>query len=231
MLEIADSIRESLERVFAGHTYGGESIQFYLVGSPPVIPRFPAITVELMGNENVPLALVFFAQEHTVRITVWTNASTYSESYHARAQIATEIETSLFRNVYPIIKPYCWSYLGEPLPREQTYAVVNDPSVFSPYPYETDTLPVYLDNGEHRYPNQFVQQMDDRTFELERPAPIDLDSQAIVIRPLVHAYDCLCESVDYGTGNQNELLLLHATLTYRLTIARLRYSEPYQTAQ
>lgn len=226
MIEIAEAVIDSLQRLFAEPVCSYQ-VQRILLGNPPVIDRFPAITVELDGNENTPLTLGTFSQTHRLTITAWASTTSYEESYRLRAKLATMIESSLFRSVFPVVAPYCYAYLAEPLPAGQTWATVDDPSAFS-YPYEEQPLPIYLDNGSVRYPNSFLQQMGDSVFQLERPSPIDFDTEAIVIRPRVHVYDALVESVDYGTGNQGELLLLHATMNYSLKIARLRYQEPYQ---
>ena len=231
MIEIAEAIRDTIRDEICSTTYEGQQVQYVVVGSPPVFNRYPAITVELDGNvnEHQGMGIGWISQEHHLTITIWCSATTYDESYRLRAKLATTIETRLFKTVFPLVKPYLTSPLSASASRGDTTIILAGPDAFCYY-YAEEPLHVYLAVGRTRYPAQFISQAGS-VFELGAPLAVDLPIlTSLAIRPLICVYDSYCEGIDYGKGSDaNNVLLLHATIPYRLKIARHRYGEPYTT--
>lgn len=195
-------------------------VAYVVTGNPPTIPKYPAVTVDLVTTTNEPLALRTFSQTHDLKIGVWTDASSYENAYRLRDKLARRIEYSLFKTVFPLVRPWAETTLTENLTAGDSLIRVADQIL-------ANAVDMYLVSNYERYPNSVTADLGNGIYQLSHNSPIDIAAGSKVIRPLTYVYDSLCRGIDYGSGNDNATLLLSATLNYQVKLARDRYAEPF----
>lgn len=209
-----------------------EFVQFVVQGNPPSIPRYPAITVECMGNENEALTLGVgvFSQEFSLRVTCWAEKNSYSNARKQVQQLASKIELALFRTVFPLVRPWNETELAESMEPEQNFFIVENglalvSSDTSFGVLEHPPYPIYLSTPEGRYSTQIRAQIGENEFSIDRLFNRAFPSGTTkIIRPKVHVYDSFCNGVTISENNEN---LIYADVLYRAKSARIRYSEPF----
>lgn len=219
-LGLASPVTGNYENGFVQPIFADVFVAYVVIGNPPTIPRYPAITIDLVSTTNEPLALRTFAQTHDVKIGVWTDASSYQNAYRLRDKLARRIEYSLFKTVFPLIRPWAETTLIENVTAGDSLIRVADQILLN-------AVDIYLVSNYDRYPNSVTADLGHGIYQLSHNSPIDMVAGSKVIRPLTYCYDALCRGIDYGSGKDNATLLLSATLNYQVKIARDRYQEPF----
>ncbi len=208
----------------AQRSFGGQFVRHIASGNPPSFDSYPAITVEDRGHENNPLTLGtvgILSQNHQIIVTIWNEQTDYAQSRRVTQQMTEAIEGVLFRSVFPLVEPYCQTTLTEDMSPEVTTIRIEHPGLFAgAYP-----LPIEVHQAGERWWFQIVEQLDGNTFRIQpgRNKWFYRD-RATVIRPRVHVYDSLCEGASYDVNQDN---LYYGQLTYRCSLARHRYHEPF----
>ncbi len=105
---------------------GGTFLSAVYLGSPSVIPQYPAITVDAKSKHNEWLTLESTSEEFNIDITVYVTERDYDTQYELMHRYLKAIEDSLFRSFYPLVEPFQTSTLAEAVTQGDTVIKVVD---------------------------------------------------------------------------------------------------------
>jgi len=179
---------------------GGQWIKAIYIGDPPVIPRFPAITIHGDSRSSDWLTLDSTSDRYEVSISVYIDASTYDKGYEYVLKLTRSIERTLFHNFYPLVVPYCTTTLTDDVTETDTVIRVENDDLNRQF------LWFFVENDRYTRPAHPAQYLDNGVIELRMPIGVPFSAGDDVIFPWRHFYDTRAESTTYGSIVKNSLL-------------------------
>lgn len=213
-------LAEPVQRPFGLSTtiekvYNGQRVETYL-GNPPVLPRYPAITIDLISRESESLAIQLMQQTHFLQVSVYVSTESFESSYRLMHDLANMVETMLFRTMFPLVKPFAETTLTADANIWEDTIQVQNPNILGE---QTDIL---LDADHSRTNHRIKADKGNGVFELLQQLDVSYPAGSRVIRPLTHIYDTHVDEIRYDDAQQEETTFKVAVLNYSLKLARLR---------
>lgn len=84
----------------------GQYIQAVYIGDPPVIPQFPAITVNSKSKPSEWMTTRGTKERYNIEISIFANAADYEDGFRFVHDIAEIIDVGLKHNIYPIVNSF-----------------------------------------------------------------------------------------------------------------------------
>lgn len=168
--------------------------------NPPVLSRFPAITVEAASRDGQPLTLGTTEQTFSVVIGVWTEANDEEAAYQQMLDLVRRVEVCLWRNFQIPMSPRIETVLTQPLLADDLVAQVDD---------ATDLLgEVWIESCAATLPVNVCTHLGGGVLELAFAPGSDFPSGASVWRP---CRQCFASefTTSYGTAEQRGGSQLH----------------------
>lgn len=184
------------------------------VGNPNTLPGYPAIAIEADYKENSGLTLESTSEESTIFIWVFADATDYESQYKLMLHYAQQIETALWRTLYPLAEPYFSSALRYDASEGDLTISLTEP---------IGMANVFLEGIDHRGYYRINRDMGGDVYELTTPIRSPYCAGDAVISPRRHFYETKPESIDYGTINSESGPLKAALLTYVVKEEKRRY--------
>ncbi|KKK81371.1 hypothetical protein LCGC14_2814150, partial [marine sediment metagenome] len=85
---------------------GGQFIQGIYFGDPAKISHYPGITINATEKNNEWFTLSSTSETFQIDITIYVKEADYEASYRLMHTYAKQIETALFRSLYPLVEPF-----------------------------------------------------------------------------------------------------------------------------
>lgn len=216
-LTLTDPLQGSYNSGSIQKTYEGLFVRHVLIGNPPSIPTYPAITVELDRIDREPLTLESVQDTHELNIHVFVDTSNFDASFKLMHDLAGRIELSLFLELYPIIEPFNETRFAEDVAPEDTIIRVTDPDVLT-----CGIGPVIFESPGRRKMNRINENLGNGVFGLTFSAGGSFVAGDKVIQPLVHGFNPSVHSIEFGTTIDNDVILKAARISYSLNIEKRR---------
>jgi len=182
-------------------------VQGIYIGSPEVIPRYPAITVNGISRSSEWLTLESTKERYEIEIGVFVRASTQENGYRFLLNMVDEIQAGLKRNIIPLVGDYDIISLKEDIASGDVTLKVSDRDKLEDYrriiiedSYETQENWVTYLYTEDEDP-------DEDTVMLHEPAcwAFDKDETSIIV-PRRFIFNSWPATIEYGTIHKGELL-------------------------
>lgn len=168
--------------------------------NPPVLSRFPSITIEAATRDGQPLTLGTTEQTFSVTIGVWTEANGEEESYQQMLDLTRRVEVCLWRNYQIPMLPRIETTLSEPLLADDLVMRVENAD---------DLLgEVWIESCAATLPVNVCEHLGGGVLELAFPPGSDFAAGSSVWRA---CRQCFASefSTSYGTAEQRGGSLLH----------------------
>lgn len=194
--------------------YAGQQISTF-IGDPPVLPKLPAITVDLDSKTQEPLALQTFTDEFSLIVSVYVSLEDFDKSFKLLHDLTAMVEGSLFITMFPLIEPFLETTLAEDVNPGDLVLHTVDPILGA-------SVSFVLSNDRKTTNHRTKNALGNNVYEFAIAPNTDYAAGERVIRSLIHTYDAHVESINYRDARQGETTLKVSTLTYMLKIARHR---------
>ncbi len=204
---------------------GGENwVRAIYVGDPPVIGRYPAITIAGVNKSNEWMTIDSTKDRFNVDISVYIEAGDYEKGYEYVLNLTKSIEETLFNNFYPLVDPFCTTTLLEDVSDTDTVIRV-----------ENDRMDImrrflwfWLENDQHTQFSSPARYRDNGVIELRTPIGVAFSAGDDVIFPARHFFDTRPESTDFGNVVKGESLLWGSRIHYFAVEEKLRHNPFYE---
>lgn len=202
-------------------TWNRQFIDGVYIGNPPVLPAYPAITVEMIAKENEPLTLESTTEDYTIAITVFSDASDFQGQYGLMLKLAQEIENSLFRSLYPLVEPFDSAPLAEPVDvADRTIRLAETINAEFPLQPNQD---IFIESTDRLSHLRVCKNVGSLLYELTSIAYGPFNVGDLVIRPRRHFYMTFPERIDFADIDSKDGPLKAARLTYIAREERNRF--------
>ncbi len=189
---------------------GGKFVEGIYLGEPAKISHYPAITINATDKDNEWFTLSSTSETFQIEITIFTLADDYEASYRLMHTYAKQIETALFRSLYPLAEPFDTAILAQPVGPTDTVIRVTD---FQDLVNHL-TGSVFLESWDNLRSNRIKQILDAGVFELAMPIGGNFAAGDKVIQPGRHFYNAFPRGIKFGTINQESVVLKAAVISY-----------------
>ena len=179
---------------------GGMWVHGIYIGDPPVIGRYPAITIFGGSRKSEWLTIDSTSERFDVDISVYIESAFYDTSVEYVYKLTKSIERTLFNNFYPLVEPYCSTVLTEDVTATDTVIRVEDDDINREFAW------FFLESEKytrHASPKCYLA---NGVIELKFPLGVEFSAGDYVIFPGRHFYDTRAESTEYGSVVKNSLL-------------------------
>lgn len=195
-------------------------IEAVYTGDPDVIPKYPAITVEAKSEDIEWLTLESISTKRSIDITIYVTAADFQHQRELMMVYVDRIKSSLFRSLYPLVKPYYQTTLAEDLNVGDTIFKLTDQNflLFGGLYIFFESVNDLRSGSARRYFGNGV-------YELMYPLDTKFFAGDTLIRPGRHMYNALPTSVQYGTVSKGTMLKA-ARISYFVTEETVIHS-PY----
>ena len=180
--------------------YGGQWVNGVYIGDPPVIPRYPAITVYGESRSSEWLTLDSTRERFQIAISVYIENAHYDDGYEYVLKLTTDIERALFHNFYPLVLPYCTTVLLEDVSETDTVIRIEHDDLNRYFKW------FFIENDQYTRNASPRRYLDNGVVELNFPIGVPFSAGDDVIFPGRHFYDTRAESTEYGNVVKNSLL-------------------------
>jgi len=170
------------------------------IGDPPVIPRYPAITIYGRTRESEWLTLDSTKETFDVDISVYIEASMYEKGYEYVLKLTKSIETTLFHNFYPLVSPHCETQLTEDVSDTDIIIRVDEDNLNRQF------LWFFVENDRYTRVARPCQYRENGVIELVMSMGVPFSAGDDVIFPGRHFYDTRARSTVYGSVVKDSLL-------------------------
>jgi hypothetical protein len=197
------TVANSFVEKMIGFESGNETwLDAVYIGEPDVILKYPAITVNGKSRSSEWLTLESTKETYQIDITVYVEAADYESQVELMFAYVKQIEDSLFRSLYPLVRPYNVTTFTEPVEATSTIVKVQNPNVFTCKGISW----VFLESYDFLRHNLIVGDLGDGTFNLQFPAGAHFDVGDKLIQPMRHIFNALPKGTQYGTVNKGTML-------------------------
>ena len=180
---------------------GGQWMRGIYIGDPPVIPRYPAITIHGDSISSEWLTLDSTSERYEVSISVYIEASHYEKSYEYVLKLTDQIRTTLFYNFYPLVSPYWTTVLAADVNAEDTVIrVTNDSDLNQNISW------FFLESEKYTRNVSPSCYLGNNVIELRFPPGVPFSAGDEVIVPGRHFYDTRPNTINFGNIVKNTLL-------------------------
>jgi hypothetical protein len=170
------------------------------IGDPPVIPRYPAITIYGNTRSSEWLTLESTSEKYDISISVYIEAAFYDKGYEYVLNLTKMLERTLYANLYPLTNPFFTSVLINDVTDTDTVIRVEDDDLHKSFAW------FFLENDlytRHAKPKEYL---GSGVIELVAPVGVPFSAGDDVIFPGRHFYDCRPQTTEYGNVVKNSLL-------------------------
>ncbi len=195
---------------FVQKLVGGQYVQGIYLGEPAKISHYPAITINATDKDNEWFTLSSTSETFQIDISIIVEAADYEASYRLMHTYAKQIETALFRSLYPLAEPFDTAILAQPVGPTDTVIRVTD---FQDLVNHL-TGYVFLESWDNLRSNRIKQILDAGVFELAMPIGGNFAAGDKVIQPGRHFYNAFPRGIKFGTINQESVVLKAAVISY-----------------
>lgn len=201
-----------------GYTGDGNPryLQAIYLGDPPVIPRYPAITVNGKSKSNEWLTLESTKADYEIEISIYIDGSDYEDKFKLMNTWANQIENGLFRTMYPLVDPYILGTLAED--------IVATDDTFKVTSLDLDGCIlgwIFFEDYDRLIPNWIQSYLGNGVYQLIRPVGFDFSAtDTKILRPLTHVYNSFCRSINYGVLKGG--MISAAKLNYMCSVEQKR---------
>ncbi len=169
-------------------------------GDPPVIGRYPAITISGKSRSSEWLTLESTTERFDVDISCYIQAASYDKMHEYITKLTTLIETTLFFNIYPLVAPFSTTTLVEDVTKTDTIIRVADDDLNRQF------LWFFLENDKYTRNVSPKSYLENGVIELRFPIGVPFSAGDDVILPGRHFYDTRPQGTDYGNFAKESLL-------------------------
>ena len=174
------------------------------IGDPDVIPRFPAITVNGIGDESEWATLRVTKEKYDIEINTFVPASSHEDGYRFLLEITGVIKKGLKRNFHLVMNNFRFIELLQPISEGDTviYVADRDTLLENEYLILEDTYDVSLHFILTGYEDS-----DPTAIHLQSPVCFDFEvSDTQIMVPNKYIHNSWPTRVDYGKIHKGELL-------------------------
>ena len=195
---------------FVQKLVGGNFVQAIYLGEPAKISHYPAITINATEKSNEWFTLSSTSETFQIDITIFTEAADYEASYRLMHIYAKQIETALFRSLYPLAEPYDTAILAQAVTPTDTIIQITD---FQDLVNHL-TGYLFLESWDNLRSNRIKRIISSGVFELAMPVGGDFAAGDTVIQPGRHFYNAFPRGIKFGTINQESTVFKAAVISY-----------------
>ena len=195
---------------FVQKLVGGSFVQGIYLGEPAKISHYPAITINAIDKSNEWFTLSSTSETFQIDITIFTEAADYEASYRLMHIYAKQIETALFRSLYPLVEPFDTATLAQAVSETDTFIQVTDAQDL--VNHLTGFL--FLESWNNLRSNRLKSIVGSGVFELAMPVGGVFEAGDTVIQPGRHFYNAFPRGIKFGTINQESTVFKAAVISY-----------------
>jgi hypothetical protein len=190
-----------LENSYVEKLMEGTFLEAVYLGDPPVIPRYPAITINAKSKNNEWLTLESTKATYNIDITVLVDAADYEKALRLMHYYAHQIENSLWRSLYPLAQPYLsFSLLNDIQQGDYILRVDDSVNTFGLCNF------AFLESFDYLRPVKIVESLGNGVYKTAWPIERPFSAGDHVIRPGRHIFNSRPASIQYGTINADTML-------------------------
>jgi hypothetical protein len=201
---------------------GGQFVQGIYLGDPSKISHYPAITINATEKTNEWLTLSSTSSTYNIDISIFTLADDYEESYRLMHTYAEQIETSLFRSLFPLAEPFDKATLANAVGPTDTVIRITD---FRDLVNHLRGF-LFLESWDNLRSNRIKSTLDAGVFQLAMPIGGEFAAGDSVIQPGRHFYNAFPRGIRYGTINKESTVLKAAVISY-MAQEEVHRNQPY----
>lgn len=170
------------------------------IGDPPVIPRYPAITIYGNSRSSEWITLQSTSEKFDVSISVYIEAAFYDKGHEYVLKLTKMIEDTLYANLYPLTNPFFTSILTADVSEFDTVIRMEDDDLHKSFAW------FFLENEKYTKHAKPKEYLGSGVVELTAPMGVPFSAGDEVIFPGRHFYDARPQSTEYGSVVKNSLL-------------------------
>lgn len=189
---------------------GGQFVQGIYFGDPAKISHYPGITINAVEKSNEWFTLSSTNETYQIDIAIYVKEADYEKSYRLMHIYAKQIETALFRSLYPLAEPFDTAILAEAVGPTDTVIRITD---FQDLVNHLTGF-LFLESWDNLRSNRIRQILDAGVFELAMPIGGNFAAGDTVIQPGRHFYNSFPRGIKYGTINQESGVFKAAVISY-----------------
>lgn len=205
-----DASYSYVEKLIGFETGNQQFLEAVYIGEPDVIPRFPAITVDGKSRSSEWLTLESTSETYEIDITVYVQAADYESQFELMQTYVKNIERSLFRTFYPLVRPYDVTTLVESVSATSNLIRITDESLLTCLGGW-----IWLESWDFLRFNRVLESLGNGVYRLLTAVGEDFAAGDKIIRPRRHIYNTLPHSTRYGTVNKGSMLKA-AVISYKV---------------
>lgn len=179
---------------------GNNWIRGVYIGDPPVIPRYPAITIYGNSRSSEWLTLESTSEKYDVSISVYIEAAFYDKGFEYVLNLTKAIERTLYFNMYPLTNPFYTTVLTNDVSDTDTVIRVEDDTLNQLIAW------FFIENDKYTKHAKPKCYLGNGVIELVAPIGVPFSAGDEVIFPGRHFYECRPQSTEYGNIVKNSLL-------------------------
>lgn len=187
------------------------------IGDPAVIPRYPAITINGVSRNEEWMTLESTKADYDIDITIYVEAAHFETQMELMYTYARNIETALFRSLYPLVGPYDTATLTSDLDASDIVMHIDSADFFN-----CGMGWIFLESYEYLRENQPIEDLGGGAYKLNHPPGCDFPAGSKVIRPWRHIFNAIPKGTQYGTVSKGTMLKA-AKISYTCSEETRRY--------
>lgn len=202
-----------------GYEQGNEAwFDAVYIGDPDGILRYPAITINGVSRSSEWITLSSTKETYDIDITVYVTQADYELQMEMMYACVKQIESALFRSLYPLIEPYTTATLVEPLSAGSYEVKVDNENLY----YCMGSHWIFLESNDYLKPNYLVGDLGSGVYRLQFPACVDFEVGDTLILPGRHFFNALPKGTQYGSVHKGSMLKA-AKISFRVEEEVWRY--------